>query len=515
MAATHYGLSPNHGPDFIPDWRFICAHHERIGSAWRHGSPVLQRLTLREELRMHELSDLEAVSITFLSGGDAFVIGHTHGVLSLWNVSTVLGANSFLTQPPSDAHLPPVPSDSHADRERSDSDLSGRSRKLSDVGIDTSGLQAHVIGVFKTCWSFDVHDVAVAPSVVAHPSTVHLGRSVWIAAAVGPSVFIWESINPYEKGKALGAWELRATLKHSKLFRTEHEMVWSVKLCESCPEQRRAITCGEDAALRVWRFDESEPIVLWEMSIGNPRQAIVCFLPGPPSWSEPDSDVHSRFNNAEEAKESLFVAVARADRRSLEVLNADAGTHVVKELQAWSREEDSLPQAGVFDPKALTALFSSVTQSLGGILSFLDLSPVIGNEGCDEASIRPCLLREGAGAFTAAGRVVCGAFPVPVAQMLVAIVREDTSKVYLEVWDRMAALAPARGLGRPHATARLQVHSYLGNPRNLLAIGGNRVALLDPSEFLSSGQLRILEWKSRGLRKAVPSGFKECTKHRF
>ncbi|CAE8586495.1 unnamed protein product, partial [Polarella glacialis] len=159
-------LPPKEAP-----WRRICALQERLWNAWR-GAPVSVRLAVRQELRQQKIADLEVILVEFLAGEEGLVLGHSGGAVSTWEL---------------------------------------RPQESTQV---SSKLDALVLGVFQTSRKYDVQDLAVSPPASSQPAALLLGKSVWLAAAVGPSAYIWESsgtADPERPMAALASWELRGT----------------------------------------------------------------------------------------------------------------------------------------------------------------------------------------------------------------------------------------------------------------------------------------------------------------
>merc|ERR1712232_226961 len=90
------------------------------------------------------------------------------------------------------------------------------------------------------------------------------------------------------------------------------------------------------------------------------------------------------------------------------------------------------------------------------------------------------------------------AWPIPAADVMLTIVHEGKPMDLLEVWGRSIALGSdsisEESANTRKAHFRARVPPFLGNSR-LVAVGGRRVILLDPQECMSSGQLRVLEWR--------------------
>lgn len=466
-------------------WRLLCARHERLQEAWC-GSPVAFRLNVRQELRRQKLEDLDVLIVEFLAGEEGLVLGHSRGAVSIWEIVPVVPTSATATC--------------------SHSCVGGPS--------PSPALEARVTGVFQTSRRHDVQDLAVSPPPAAQPAALLLGGSIFLAAAVGANAYIWESAGTPQAGKdtaVLAAWELRATLRHSRLFPAPHHGVWSVRLCEgfvrgsdgACGKPRRAATMGEDGVFRAWLFGGNvgmEGQVIWQHSAGDARQVVTALLGA-------GGDV---------------AVVARADQRCLHLWDTASGKALETVCGAWPSGAGSLPQSAALDSGGSVAIFSSITDAGDGALTLVDLSEVGGpvadamdDEGysTDEPGwlgegptpqqqmARPVLRVESP--LAGPGRVLRLAIPVPVAGALVAVVYEGDASVVLEVWERDAALnGGPSSLG---ARFRGRVAPLFGNPR-LVAVGGRRLVLLDPTTLRSQGELRLLEWRPRPLAAAGTAG---------
>lgn len=427
-------------------WRKVCMRHDQLQRAWR-GSPVEHRMSLREELCSQQLQDLDVMLVEFLAGDEGFAFGHRKGCVSIWHLVPAEVAG----QPP----------------------------------------QARVAGVFHTTKRYDVQDMAVSPPAAAQPTALLTGRSIWLAAAVGASAYIWESgeASPNQPAATvLATWNLRATLRHSDHFTAEHHGVWTVRICDgvepnSCREDasRRAITVSDDGFFRAWSFGGVaglEGELLWQLHVGDCRQVSIALL-GPAGG---------------------IVALARADRRSLELFDSRDGVAVETFSDVWPQGAGFMPQTISYDTWSLWALGSSITTSGDGTLAFMDLA------GCMPASLPAGVTKELPaekkpsqcthqleGPLAGLGRVLALAVAVPAAGVLLAVVQQDHGKVVLEVWDRAAVL---EGCGLQSPFFRGRVPTLMGN-RRLVAAGGRRLFLLDPSAVKSRGEIRLFEWRSR------------------
>jgi len=397
-----------------------------------------------------------------------------------------------------------------------------------------------VTGVFHTSRRHDVQDLAVSPPPAAQPAVLLMGGSVWLAGAVGPAVYVWESAGLPKEGRpeaALATWELRATLRHSSFFSASHHAVWSVRLGDGPPpgksDERRAVTVGEDGIFRAWHFGGEaglEGQVMWQHSIGDARQVVVALL----------------------GSAGCFAAIARADQRSLQLFQADTG-HLLETIHnVWPAGARSLPQSAAYDTCSQVAMFSSISESGDGALALVDLaeSPCLtrlktgsremphmssevressprsvahSSEGGAHASppgpmidsreaVSPCSAHSARvaqveGPLAGPGRVLRLALAVPAAGVVVAVVHEGDPSVLLEVWDKTAALESGRA---GCARFRGRVPPFLSNPR-LVAAGGRRLVLLDPAALRNRGDLRILEWRpAASERQLGPGGTSEA-----
>jgi len=461
---VRYPADPPDPP--IRPWRVVCGLHERLWDAWR-GTPHLHQVTVCDELRHDGLSNLDVLIVEFLAGEDAIVLGHSHGHLSVWEFRS------------------PRPQDGE------------------------TALDAFVLGTLQTSGSFDVQDLHVCPSAASEPFALMLGRSVWLAAAVGPAVYIWESAGCARKGRqaaALKDWTPRGALRHAPLFPRAFHTVWAVRLCEANHEWRIALTVGEDGVLRGWRCGHGDTGTLaWQCDVGDARQVIVSPL-SPPSQGDGRG----------------LAAVARADHRSLQLLDVDTGEVTDSIHGVWPDVTGSLPISATCSTCANVVLFSSITERGDGALCGIDLRTrldasrgqpwAVSKKGgpcictawdCDarwetsQMEVEPIV-----GSLAGPGRVLCFALPVPAVQAIVAIISDGTPSKSLEVWESSAV----RGLGFGGACFRGKVPSFAGNSQ-LVAVGGRRIVLLNPRALLEKGKLNVLEWRSRrrSAELAVPS----------
>mmetsp|Transcript_54853 Transcript_54853/g.169864 ORF Transcript_54853/g.169864 Transcript_54853/m.169864 type:complete len:609 (-) Transcript_54853:66-1892(-) len=460
-------------------WRSICELHEHLWHAWR-GSPVSMRIGVREELRQQKIADLEVLMVEFLAGEDALALGHASGVVSVWELcaSEVKQPSSATGEPQlqdkrlmfnpmdagrifQDARTPPQsPSGAQEPRTPPPSPWSGTPARP---------LASRVLGVFKTSRKHDVQDICAWPSPASRPSALLLGESVWLAAAVGPSAYVWESTGSPERdhpAAALKSWSHRATLSHIQLFPAVHHVVWTVRLGGG--RQPHALTVGEDGVLRAWSLgvcdNGSEGVLLWQHSVGDSRQVVVAIVT-PSPLDMPNCPAGA-------------VAVARADERSLQLLCADTGKVIETVPDVWPAARGSLPQTAAYDARGPSALFSSITEMGDGTLAHVDLR-------CPRKE-------EVAGTLAGRGRVLGAAVAIPAAEVLLAAVHEGDAANVLEVWESAAAYGNERGM----PLFRRRVQHSLTNPR-LVSVGGRRLALLDPTAFMSRGELRIWEWRLR------------------
>mmetsp|Transcript_158660 Transcript_158660/g.505038 ORF Transcript_158660/g.505038 Transcript_158660/m.505038 type:complete len:659 (-) Transcript_158660:369-2345(-) len=459
------GRSPRSAKSDCVPWRKVCANHEQLQRAWR-GSPTSMRLDVRAELRSQKLEDLDVLIVEFLAGDSALALGHTKGAISIWQ----LGSFS-----------------DHA------------------VGTPTAPLQALVMGVIQTTRRHDIQNLAVSPPPSAQPAVLLLGGSVWLAAAVGTSAYVWESSGRAEEDRpaaALSTWELRATLRHGALFTASHHAVWSVRLSDTAIQgqgqdsMRRAVTVGEDGVFRAWHFGGSAGLggeLLWQHDIGDARQAVVALL----------------------GVGGCLAAITRADQRSLQLFHTDTGVLIETICGVWPSGRSSLPQSAAYDVCNHLAIFSSIDDCGDGALALVDLSDraaaaaagsYAGPWGeADEASAG-CAAEAAGGPWAASrvvpidgplagpGRVLRLALAVPAAGVVVAVVHEGDPSVMLEVWDKTAALEGHCAGRVASARFRGRVPQFLGNPR-LVAAGGRRLVLLDPAALRTKGELRLLEWR--------------------
>jgi len=470
-------------------WRTVCSLHERTWKAWR-GAPVSRRFNVRKELRRQKIEDLDVLIVEFLAGGQGFVLGHSHGAVSTWELCQ------------------PMQGDTEAD---------GSAAKP----------EALVTGVFQTSRKYDVQDLCVSPPPAAQPSALLLGRSIWLASAVGQSAYVWESTGTKELGRptsVLYDWTLRATLRHSRFMLAAHHAVWTVKLSDDCDNERYVVTVGEDCIFRAWSFggnDGLEGTLLWQHDVGDARQVVVAILPkAAPCRNTADEALPP---GAKDAPRRNIAAVARADRRSLELFHLDTGEAMDTIAEVWPPVAGSLPQAASYDTCSFLALFSSITVDGDGALACVDLgplkdleamqsqwtpagsistSPLVRPEATPPASppelVAPPPLSsprvaQVVGPLAGPGRLLRFAVSIPTAEVLLAVVHEGDSREVLEVWENHAALAGER-VGC--ACFRGRVPPMLGNPR-FLAVGGRRLLLFDPTAFRTQGELRILEWQAR------------------
>ncbi|CAE8636238.1 unnamed protein product, partial [Polarella glacialis] len=338
---------------------------------------------------------------------------------------------------------------------------------------------------------------------------------------------------------------------------------------------RQAITVGEDGVLRAWRFGRGstagspscsslgvgeEPsgldgVLLWQLMVGDARQVVVALIAYP---GRGQADMETDDERLPSGRGQFLTLVARADKRSLELLDADTGVAAVTVCDVWPRILGSLPQAAAYDTSGQLAIFSSITDTGDGALSRVHLglllasagkhrgSRVFGSDQAAEGSQDPFVvfgsdgqsgwqLAEQAewararvssttfssssvpsppgvqngspppsprveqvfGPLAGQGRVLRHVLAVPAAGVMVAIVNEgETSRDALEVWESDAALGNE---GPRRSTApcfRTRLPSFQLNPR-LVAAGGRRLCLLDPVAFMNQGELRILEWRPR------------------
>lgn len=506
-------------------WRRICALQERLVNAWR-GTPVSIRLDLKQELRGQKLADLEVMMVDFLAGDEGLVLGHARGGLSIWEICSP----SQKTQVPSASSSAPC--------------------------------EAKVLGFFQASKRHDVQDIAVSPPAASQPGALLLGHSVWLAAAVGPTAYIWESSGELQAQRpvtALTSWTLRGMLRHDNLFPMPHHAVWSVRLCGSGytdgSKPQLAVTVGEDGFLRTWQFNEpgssnsaSAPwgTLLWQYHVGDARQVIAAIIAYPQFGMETCQESEEHGNQPE-----FLVSVARADQRSLQLFEAKSGQVTETISNVWPNVGGSLPQAAVYDTCRQLALFSSITETGDGALARVDLTPphhaleppaspaampLPQAEGEEESiafaspnapplfsassafdtfaspssslmdatassprgSIRTERVAQVIGPLAGSGRVLRNILAVPAAGVHVAIVHEGQSMDVLEVWESWEALSNGPG----QACFRTKLPPFLGNPR-LIAVGGRRLVLLDPKTFMTQGELKVLEWRTQRLRHPV------------
>lgn len=233
---------------------------------------------------------------------------------------------------------------------------------------------------------------------------------------------------------------------------------------------------------------------MWQESIGDARQAVVALL----------------------GSTSCFAAIARADRRSLQLFEADTGDLLETVHGVWPAGARSLPQSAAYDTCSQVAMFSSISESGDGALALVDLAEPPSSSGAEAAASppspsvaaaatsaprsllglspasRPARVAQIDGPLAGPGRVLRLALAVPAAGVVVAVVHEGDPSVLLEVWDKSAALESGRtGCAR----FRGRVPPFLSNPR-LVAAGGRRLVLLDPAALRSRGDLRVLEWRA-------------------
>eukprot|EP00927_Polykrikos_kofoidii_P040006 TRINITY_DN34283_c0_g1_i1.p1 TRINITY_DN34283_c0_g1~~TRINITY_DN34283_c0_g1_i1.p1 ORF type:complete len:722 (-),score=93.09 TRINITY_DN34283_c0_g1_i1:182-2347(-) len=594
-------------------WRRLCMVHDRLWRSWR-GSPKFLRIDLKDELRGQRIANQEVNIVEFLAGDDAIVFGHSHGEVSLWE----------LLRPEGRGHM------------------------------ETRSLKAQVLGVFHTMRSHDVQDLNVWPSPGEHPSALTMGCNVWLAAAVGPNVFVWESCRDASSGvncvsdgnitsdngaestrltnsssdardvldsprssaaaglrwghvhdesaagaiysgkenvsgtsnstgrstpgSPLTAWTFRGTLRHSTLFASSHDSVWTVRLgncglpVAGC---RRAVTISEDRILRSWSLASDnipadgclDGTLLWQYEVGNARQAVVCILPAVQTLSAVTADasegsrlafftstvgssvncergdtegVHDLFaditsvDHAPSLERTATVALARADNRTLELFNLETGVVLESIRDVWPSIASSLPQTASYDASGSLALFSSITSAGDGAVACLNLggtesividdatgavsqatyeipSPMAAVASATATSSSPRSHRSRwVSPLAGPGRVLQMAIPVQGVDVLVAIVQESDSTDWLEVWETHSALGLSessdvskvckstlsRATSRdiPCPIWRRRVPNFYSNPR-LVAVGGRRVVLLDPSALLNVGELQVLEWR--------------------
>lgn len=490
------GLSPA-SVDPLP-WRRFCHQQEKLWHAWR-GAPTPLRLDVRQELRHQRLSDLDVLLVEFLAGEEALVFGHSNGAVSTWELyqTEADGASPGVDPAPAGDPLSFFPSPSSGSGSRPAAPAAGRETPSKS---GASRLQARILGVFQTSRKYDVHDLAVWPAASAQPSSLLFGHKVQLAAAIGPTAFIWESgdgdvaeavasddWSPSVHARptsALKSWRFRGALRHAELLASEHHIVWTVRLSGvlhgACCH---AVTVGEDGVLRGWRLEErygSDALCLWQHPVGDARQVVTAVL----SLDLPCPAV---------------AAVARADRRSLELVGMEAGEVVRTVHNVWPAVGESLPQTAAFDTSRLLALFSSITDRGSGAVTCFDLCAVASAHGeaelCYEQAAPPSAPRMAKASTALAGtsRVLRLVLPVPAADACLAVVLEQSAKgslEVLEVWERFVSLGEVPGSAR----YRGRVPRTAANPR-LVAVGGRRLALLDPRAFLHSGELRLLEWR--------------------
>lgn len=491
-------------------WRKVCAQHELVKRAWR-GSPTTVKLNVQEELRSQRLEDLEVLLVEFIAGDEGLALGHTKGAVSIWQIDE---AAAFGDSSPASSSFPTP--------------------------------QARVAGVFKTSRRHDVQDLAVAPPAAAQPAALLAGRSVWVAAAVGANAYVWECTGRACSGQpasaALTTWELRATLRHTGHFSASHHGVFMVRITGSpspCGEGTEgtgcAATVGEDGVLRMWRFGGDtglEGEILWQHDVGDARQVVVCLL--------------GRAGGE-------ITAVARADQRTLQLFRTATGEALETIGDVWPNQMGCLPQSAAFDAGNNMALFSAITEGGHGSLAGVDLTgfmhgsskrqtsmsmdmsapaghedqevevdpvargaptgPLAEHEFSDHLG-EPTKVRAIEGPLARKGRVARMVVPVSAAGVLLAVVHEGEPSVLLEVWERSTALTGGH-LANPSYRGRAA--SLLCNQR-LLAVGGRRVIVLDPSALKVQGILRVLEWRpnprrsreagvsSPGSRNKIPTG---------
>lgn len=484
-------------------WRNICELHEHLWHAWR-GAPVSVRLGVREELRHQKIADLEVLMVEFLAGEDAMVLGHSGGVISAWELYTSEVQSSFSCMSESkleDRRLVFNPSDVR----RIFQEAQTPSRSPSGVQETrtpppspwssgaTQGLTSKVLGIFQTSRKHDIQDLCVSPSPASQPSALLLGESIWLAAAVGPNAYIWESTGLPERDRpaaALESWAHRATLSHSKLFPAAHHAVMTVRLRGG--QTPHAVTVGEDGVLRAWSIggcnNGSEGSVLWQHDVGDSRQAVVALVASSSLYIPGNNPVGS------------IVAVARADERCLQLFHADTGEVVETVLDVWPAASGSLPQAAAYDTGSPLALFSSITETGDGTLARVDLKLPGVQEVRAAPEVAPATVccssasrvAQVVGTLAGHGRVLRVAVSVPAAHVLVAVVDEGNAAGVLEVWESLVALGNECGV----PCFRRRVQHLLGNQR-LVAVGGRRLIMLDPVAFSSRGELRVLEWRAR------------------
>eukprot|EP00928_Gymnodinium_smaydae_P022010 TRINITY_DN18620_c0_g2_i1.p1 TRINITY_DN18620_c0_g2~~TRINITY_DN18620_c0_g2_i1.p1 ORF type:complete len:668 (+),score=67.78 TRINITY_DN18620_c0_g2_i1:38-2041(+) len=495
QAAAAAGASEMSGETVEVPWRAICTQHDRIWHSWR-GAPKTLRVNFLDELRHQRIADLEVLLVEFIAGEEALALGHSHGVVSVW--------------------------------------------ELVECDNATKPLHARVLGVFHTTRSYDVQDLSVWPSPLSVPAALALGHSIWLAAAVGTTAFIWESTGSPSLDSpraSLARWTNRGALRHRSLFLSSHFVVWSVRLCHTDAAVCRAVTISEDRILRAWRFggtSAGEPSldgeVLWQCDVGDARQAAVALLPSPRA----DGNICDEDKIARVSRQlyCAIAAVARADQRSLELLDIETGTLLESIGGAWPPVAGSLPQTALYDTRDLVAAFSSITESGDGTMACVHigdgefLSRPSTFDGADATLVTSMSTRSTDDHGTTlvltpprvwrvqcplagVGRVLRQAIPMPVADAILAVVHEGDPLDLLEVWERKGALgehAPNTpddvfgGEKIPPVAAsaqfRARVPPYVTNPR-LMAVGGRRLALLDPTSFLNLGELRVLEWRPR------------------
>lgn len=480
-SSTLYGTSGVH-------WKAVCLFYDKLWHSW-HGGLVPRRLRAAGELSQpscagRSLACLRLLQVVFINPR-VLAIGHSEGVVSIWLLSSSehvrpyssmqhclkadSGLQHKLLRPPLSKYVPPSFSQSLE---------GGEPWHHACPPPISSHPMAQVIAVLHTSEVHDVSDLVTYPVAAAEPAALLLGRTVWLAAAVGTQVFVWRSINSEagcDPGDVFSNLRLHGIVDHSIVFFSQRDEVRKVRIDCSVSSQQYVVTAGEDGVLRSWHLGSScigeDTNLIWQQFVGDCRQVVFEILP---LAIEPYRSV---------------VLLARADIRSFQVVDTVTGSMLSVLRDVWPAVAESLPQSAAFDLWRPSALFCAITNEGNGVLSHVDLRPLL----IEFDSPESLHMVEITGTLAGSGRLLWAALPVPAVDMVVAIVNEGLRVETLEVWDWHSALDRSPCNGRSRCRCHVCLGSHAGK-HGLIAAAGLHVAVLNPDAFRHRGELLLLEW---------------------